>query len=284
MMYFLFAMRPLFLQGPFCASYTYSMIGIGISTTVERKEVFYKTLSQIEKFAPNGSKIIWVTDYHHEGIAVTKNKCLAKLVECDHIFLFDDDLYPVKKGWADLYVEAAEMTGFSQFNLTIPYTSFHDEIKIVDHSTYIVYFEGVDPIFTSHADKKSIMELRRQHGLPFNAKAKIVEDKFMRLKYHHHPNGFMMYIGKKCLDTIGGFDERFQLYGGEHANYSTRAKNAGLTPHYATDVVGSNEYFYSLDAHKKVKSSLTKKQMMEHAKENDSLFQQEKFSSQYFPF
>lgn len=51
-----------------------------------------------------------------------------------------------------------------------------------------------------------------------------------------NPNGCMMYISNKCLETIGGFDTEFKMYGYWHANYSLRAHNAGLTSHPFMDV------------------------------------------------
>ena len=42
------------------------------------------------------------------GIAKSKNECLKFLSDCDHIFLFDDDAWPMKSGWADLFIESAK--------------------------------------------------------------------------------------------------------------------------------------------------------------------------------
>jgi hypothetical protein len=86
------------------------IIGIGI-TTCGRKDVFQKTMVEIGRFAPAGAVIFVNDDKDKEGVAISKNKCLAALDHCDYIFLFDDDIYPVKAGWHLPYIKAYEETG-----------------------------------------------------------------------------------------------------------------------------------------------------------------------------
>ena len=96
------------------------MIGVGISTH-NRYEVFKKTYNEIKKRLPKGAKLIVVddaslvpcpeADYRFEnnvGISVTKNKCLELLDDCDDIFLFDDDTYPLTDDWYKPYIESTE--------------------------------------------------------------------------------------------------------------------------------------------------------------------------------
>lgn len=96
------------------------MIGIGI-TERNRPEVFREAYAKIKEFAPKDAKIIVVDDasdvplkeatYRFDinvGIAKAKNKCLELLEDCDHIFLFDSDTYPLKKDWWKPYVESPE--------------------------------------------------------------------------------------------------------------------------------------------------------------------------------
>lgn len=97
-------------------------IGIGI-TTHNRKDVFEKTFEEIKKYAPEGAEIVVVDDASavpvvgatyrfsgNVGIARAKNKCMELLYNsgCDHFFLFDDDTYPVQKGWEIPYIESPE--------------------------------------------------------------------------------------------------------------------------------------------------------------------------------
>ena len=95
-------------------------IGIGI-TTHNRYDVFKKTLDMICRYATEGVKLAIVddgsdvlveeADYRFDtnvGIARAKNKCFELLDDCDHIFLFDDDCYPVTFGWWKPYIESGE--------------------------------------------------------------------------------------------------------------------------------------------------------------------------------
>lgn len=97
-------------------------IGIGV-TTFNRPEVVAKTVKRIRKLTP-GAKVVVVddasehplpvSDYRFEstvGIAAAKNKCLELLMadsNVEHIFLFDDDTYPLVKNWWKPYVESQE--------------------------------------------------------------------------------------------------------------------------------------------------------------------------------
>lgn len=93
-------------------------IGIGI-TTRDRREMAEATISQWRYFMPEDAKLVIVdddskepypdADYRFEqqaGIAVAKNKCLELLEDCDHIFLVDDDINPVRKDWWRIYVDS----------------------------------------------------------------------------------------------------------------------------------------------------------------------------------
>lgn len=94
-------------------------IGVGI-TTHNRPEVFAETYRRIVETTP-GARIVVVDDASRDpvagatfrfdqqaGIARAKNKCLELLQDCDHIFLFDDDCYPLIADWWRPYVESPE--------------------------------------------------------------------------------------------------------------------------------------------------------------------------------
>lgn len=103
------------------APWTRPAIGIGI-TTRNRNDVLATTLERVEAHTP-GAHIVVVDDasakpvdcatYRFEtnaGIARAKNKCLELLDDagCEHLFLFDDDAYPLVDGWWRPYVESPE--------------------------------------------------------------------------------------------------------------------------------------------------------------------------------
>lgn len=93
-------------------------IGIGI-TTRNRRSVFQETLAKMRALMPPDARLVIVDDASTEpltaadyrfksnaGIARGKNKCLELLEDCDHIFLFDDDTYPLCDEWWKPYVES----------------------------------------------------------------------------------------------------------------------------------------------------------------------------------
>ena len=102
------------------ATFQSHVIGIGI-TTHNRHAMLCKTLAEIRLFAPQGARIVVVDDasdvpvsgatFRFEknvGIAGAKNKCFELLDDCEHIFLFDDDTYPLKADWWRPYVTSPE--------------------------------------------------------------------------------------------------------------------------------------------------------------------------------
>ncbi len=86
---------------------------VGI-TTYNRPDVLEFTLSQFDKFG--GGDIIVIDDHSDGGcsnrcirnktrlgIAKSKNKCINLLKDYDKIFLFDDDCFPIKDRWWEIY-------------------------------------------------------------------------------------------------------------------------------------------------------------------------------------
>jgi len=94
-------------------------IGIGV-TTRNRADVATRSIAEIRRHTPD-AKLVVVDDAsttpfpdatyrfdENAGIARAKNKCLELLADCDHIFLFDDDGYPLVEDWWKPYVESPE--------------------------------------------------------------------------------------------------------------------------------------------------------------------------------
>jgi len=81
-------------------------IGIGI-TTYNRPECLEECLEHIYKHTFTNNVKIYVatdTDEDRRGVAYRKNECLRSLKNCDNIFLFDDDCYPIKDGWMEFFI------------------------------------------------------------------------------------------------------------------------------------------------------------------------------------
>lgn len=98
--------------------------GVGI-TTHNRRDVFNECIKHWLQHRPDDCTIVVVDDgsdipvppipgvrvIRHEyakGIAMAKNKCLAELSDCEHIWLSDDDTWCVVDGWNVPYEESPQ--------------------------------------------------------------------------------------------------------------------------------------------------------------------------------
>ena len=83
-------------------------IGIGVTTTPNRKEYAENWLKHFEQVKPTNYHLHIHEDVNYKGVAYSKNQNLKTLQDCDYIFLFDDDCYPIKKGWTDYFINSNE--------------------------------------------------------------------------------------------------------------------------------------------------------------------------------
>lgn len=108
------------------ASASSSRIGIAI-TTHNRADVLNRALNQHLQFLPAGALVVVIDDgskpaavvpdgvqlLRHEsslGIVASKNASLTVLMDagCEHLFLWDDDAWPVADNWHLPYIESPE--------------------------------------------------------------------------------------------------------------------------------------------------------------------------------
>ena len=185
-------------------------IGIGI-TTYNRPECLAKCLEQIQKHTfdiksywsvitglhhvinPKNKEyeITWYTatdtDKDRRGVAYRKNECLRALQHCDHIFLFDDDCYPIKDGWVDFFINSGQ-----------------------EHLLYLN---------------------KNDHQFKFG-------NEFQQC------GGVFMYIRKSAVERVGAFNEKFGIYGFEHAEYSNRIYGKR---NYYLSLPATDQYIYAED-------------------------------------
>jgi GT2 family glycosyltransferase len=112
-------------------------VGIAIST-FNRPDILDLSLYFFKKYTNLNNRIIVYDDgsfnnelnknicdkygveyfYHqNRGIAKTKNKCIEKIDDCDHLFLFDDDVFPIKQNWENIYIDLNKNTNNHHFLL-----------------------------------------------------------------------------------------------------------------------------------------------------------------------
>lgn len=221
-------------------------------TTRNRPEAFERTFVNWMLRKPINARIFVIddasdniyceADYRFKqraGIPRAKNKCLELAYKwgAEHIFLSDDDCYPISDNWCTPYIESG-----------------------INHLCYT---------FTSG-----------WNGTPsWNSGYR--EGNFI---IHSLGCGCMMYIKRKCLDTVGGFDESFGLGKYEHVDYSRRIHNAGLTPHKFMDVIGSDRLFYSMDKKNEVERSFNESERIELLSKGLSYFNANANSKRYINF
>lgn len=153
---------------------------------------------------------------HRVGIAGTKNACLWELRECEHVFLFDDDCWPVTSGWADKWVRInqANGVGHSMFNII--------DGVLLDRNTV---FKKLMQVTGRIGSGENVMVAFSQCFGPF------------------------LYFSRECLDALGGYEPDTPTWWGyEHAQMSMRAFHAGFTQghHYLTPL-NAQDMLYSVD-------------------------------------
>jgi len=184
------------------------------------------------------------------NISEVKNKCLQLCYEsgADHIFLFDDDAWPIKQGWELPYITS---------NLHHLCATFYPSEKI---------HEYVTPEFKVNAKLEDLITVNRHE-----------------VKEHRLANGYCLYFSRKCIDTVGGFDTNYNnKY--EHIDLSRRIFNAGLTRHMFQDVVGSEELIYCLDKDNAIQRSFTNREMQDSLKSGYEYFRSQENSSRFIEF
>lgn len=176
-------------------------VGIGI-TTYNRQDCLNECLKNIARhtnlkdFYVDGDVEIYIardTDEDRQGVAKRKNECLRALKDCDYVFLFDDDCFPIKDGWIEFFTRAGE-----------------------NHLLFL-------------NDKlHNLKDVQSVDGV----------------RYYNDCGGVFMYMTKRMInETIGAFDEKFELWGLEHCDWSVRY--AGNKTFMMLE--GTEEYLYAHD-------------------------------------
>lgn len=218
-------------------------IGVAI-TTYNRPDIFPETCKRISELLPDNAEIVFVEDNGNDdlstphfhtfnrrvGIPAAKNKCIELLMalDCDHLFLFDDDTYPLMPDWHLPYINS-------------PF----------DHMCYTF----LPPQFRDFSHK-----------------------------YHELGNGCMLYMTKRCIEKIGGFDTDFGLGKFEHVEYSRRAYNANLIPRPFIDVIGSEKLIYCMDQNSEFQRSMTDNERALLTAQNSHKFYDKMNDSHFKPY
>lgn len=113
------------------------MIGIGV-TSYHRPKHLELFIKQINKHTKDFTLYI-AKDI--PSVSKAKNECIYNLKEFEHIFLFDDDCFPIADGWADYFINSGHdhscyMDKKYQPILTLSdYTLYNDASGVFMHIT-----------------------------------------------------------------------------------------------------------------------------------------------------
>ena len=207
-------------------------IGIGL-TTFNRPECLEECLEHIHKHTFMDNVTLYVatdTDQDRKGVAFRKNECLRALKDCDYVFLFDEDCYPVKDGWIEFFIEGCKY-GYSHFLFMNP----------------------------------------KQHR---------IQGRYNNRDVYNDCGGVFMFLTKKDIERVGAFNEKFETYGFEHAEYSQRV--SPNCPYMM--LVGTEEYLFAHDySTPNHKSSITDEEKQKCIKNNWNKFFNSEIKDVYLP-
>lgn len=161
------------------------MIGVAISTH-RRPQLLARALPH---WALNMPDVLVVNhDVAGNGVAHTKNLGIAALMDagCEHLFLADDDCWPIRAHWWTPYVRSTQ--------------------------PHLMHCWG-----------------RSRFG---------GEDQDAGVSHWSWPRGVLLYVTRDVVHRVGGMRIEFGRWGGEHAEWSKRIHNAGLTAHPFQDALG----------------------------------------------
>ena len=184
-----------------------------------------------------------------KGITYRKTECIRELYNegVDVLFIFDDDTFPIEKGWTSFFIDALQASGQNHF----------------------CYLKET----------------------PGNTKVKSTNVGGVVINEYQNCNGCLMVMTRKAVETVGGFNPNYSIYGFEHADYTNRIHAAGLNPmgRYLCPE-GASKYIYSCDLdntrpeiQKKLKhrSSMSAKEALHHVAKSEVIYRQA--TQIYFP-
>lgn len=91
-----------------------------IVNTLDHDKFDYKLVCSLDQEDTTGYETLpsnfILIPHPNVGISVNKSVAMMHLQECDHVFLFEDDLKPIKMGWDSLYVNLHNESGIGLFN------------------------------------------------------------------------------------------------------------------------------------------------------------------------
>jgi hypothetical protein len=151
----------------------------------------------------------------------------------------------IRKNSKGTKIVTVDMYGIAQAkNMCISLLEDCEHIFLIDDDTYGICKDWYLPYIESGIKHLSYTFNRNVLGF------------YNQCTIYEKPSGCMLYIHRDCIHAVGGFDTEYNLYAGEHEDFSRRIFNAGLTPYPYMDLITSSCLIHSMDEHKQVVSSV----------------------------
>lgn len=209
--------RPHVLQAALAHFSAYPVDNARIVIIDDASDLHSPSWAIVNSFSKTTSmEVVHKTATSRLGITGAKNACLARLADCEHVFLFDDDAWPTAQNWAEKWVAI-------------------NEANHVGHSMFNV---ASQPLLKRNLAFRASVSMVGKIGRHATAMVEF-----------NNCFGVMLYFNRACLNAIGGYDiSAPHVYGYEHAQVSMRANMAGFTQKkkYLTPAC-ANELIYSVD-------------------------------------
>jgi len=180
-------------------------------------------VEQITKHSPEDVKVHIEIEKKEDrrGIAFRKNNCLRALNDCDYIFLFDDDCFPIADGWIEYFIDLHKKTKQHHFlymkeTTTIRMLKIQNNISIYDNC-------GGAFIFLTKEVLKKVGGFCKDYGI-----------------YGYEHAGYSHRIHSAGLNTIGKYlcpkDAGKYLYAMDYDSYLPFNKQVNHAPSLINEI------------------------------------------------
>lgn len=256
-------------------------LGVAI-TTLNRRNIFQQAITNVVKYTPFDTPIVVVDDgsdaqirpdilaggnvtlIRHtrpQGIARAKNVCIKELMRkrVEHLFLLDDDCWPIENDWWRPYVESRNQHMIHQPNgLNRCWQCRKQTWHIYDTLAGRYACSACDPAVKPYAADD--VAFAPQWGA-----------------------GIMLYMDADVVRHVGGMRPEFNRWSCETWEYSCRIQHTLGTPF--PFVSFRRNYFHSVDAATTGRRSCLDSQTRnDHRQRNWDLFQKFKDTTDFVPY
>jgi glycosyltransferase involved in cell wall biosynthesis len=167
------------------------------------------------------------------GVIANKNRALWSLQDCHFIVILEDDLFPTRSGWFNIYEDVCLTTGIQHF------------CRVQDKE-----LPETVPDFSEWLAKHNYTPI-----------------------YGPSPRGDMTFLTKAVIKKVGGFNPGFRGAGYGHGEWSDRVVKAGLVPHPLkwVDIKEARDSFIQKGDTVGGRWLMTKKELKAQLKKNGAL-------------